>query len=57
MTEKRAYCEEAMNQLYPEVKRTLNPDIYKVSGTKDYVDAKEDLIVLSNNPPASVTPK
>ena len=45
MTEKRAYCEEAMNQLYPEVKRTLNPDIYKVSGTKDYVDAKEDLIV------------
>jgi len=44
MDEKRAYCEEEMNRLYPEVRRELNPHIYKVSGTKDYVDYKEDMI-------------
>jgi hypothetical protein len=33
-----------MAKLYPEVRRELNPDVYKVSGTKEYVDAKEEII-------------
>lgn len=41
---KRNYCESEMNKLYPEIKRELNPHEYKVSGTKEYVDAKERLI-------------
>jgi nicotinate phosphoribosyltransferase len=42
--EKKAYCNEEMNKLYPEVRRELNPHLYKVSGTKEYVDSKENLI-------------
>ena len=43
--EKQAYCNEQMETLYPEVKRTLNPHEYYVDGTKEYVDFKNDLIV------------
>jgi nicotinate phosphoribosyltransferase len=42
--EKKRYCNEAMSKLYPEVRREVNPDIYKVSGTKAYVDEKDELI-------------
>jgi nicotinate phosphoribosyltransferase len=44
MAEKKEYCNNEMNKLYPETKREVNPDIYKVSATKEYVDAKEELI-------------
>ena len=44
MAEKKAHCNEEMARLYPEVKRELNPHIYKVSGTKGYVEAKENLV-------------
>ena len=33
-----------MNTLYPEVRRTVMPDEYYVSGTKEYVDFKRNLI-------------
>ena len=42
--EKREYCEKEMYKLYPEVRRELNPHEYRVSGTKEYVDMKEQLI-------------
>jgi len=42
---KRAYCNEQMKTLYPEVKRTNMPHQYYVDGTKDYVDFKNDLIL------------
>lgn len=42
--EKREYCEKEMTKLYPEVRRELNPHEYRVSGTKEYVDMKEQLI-------------
>ena len=41
---KRAYCNDQMETLYSEVKRELNPHIYKVSGTKEYVDLKDGMI-------------
>lgn len=44
LLEKKLYCEEEMNKLYPEVRRELYPHEYRVSGTKEYVDAKENLI-------------
>ena len=44
INEKKAYCNQEMNKLYPEVRRELYPDIYKVSATKKYVDDKENLI-------------
>ncbi len=44
LLEKRAYCENEMNKLYPEIRRELNPHEYRVSGTKEYVDSKERLI-------------
>lgn len=44
MKEKKEYCEREMNKLYPEIRRELNPHIYKVSATKEYVDEKEELI-------------
>ncbi len=44
LLEKKAYCENEMNKLYPEVRRELNPHEYRVSGTKEYVDAKEEVI-------------
>lgn len=40
----RAYCEAQMATIYPEVKRTLDPDIYHVSGTEEYVNFKNELI-------------
>ena len=44
LLEKKAYCESEMNKLYPEIRRELNPHEYRVSGTKEYVDYKEELI-------------
>ncbi len=44
MKEKIAYCDREMSRLYPEVRREVNPDIYKVSGTEQYVQDKEKLI-------------
>ena len=44
MREKIIYCDREMARLYPEVRREVNPDIYKVSGTKKYVEDKEKLI-------------
>ena len=41
---KQKYCNEQMNTLYPEVKRTSMPAEYYVDGTKDYVNFKKDLI-------------
>lgn len=43
--EKQAYCEEQMNTLYPEVKRTLNPHKYFVDGTEEYVNLKNEMIL------------
>lgn len=39
-----AYCEAQMATIYPEIKRTINPHIYHVSATEDYVRFKNDLI-------------
>ena len=44
ITEKKEYCNNEMEKLYPEVRREVNPEIYKVSATKEYVDGKEELI-------------
>lgn len=41
---KREYCTLQMETLYPEVKRTLNPHLYHVSGTEEYVAFKNDMI-------------
>lgn len=40
----KAYCEAQMATLYPEVRRTIMPHIYHVSGTEDYVNFKNDMI-------------
>lgn len=40
----RAYCEAQMATIYPEVKRTVQPHIYHVSGTEEYVNFKNELI-------------
>lgn len=40
----KAYCEAQMETIYPEVKRTVQPHIYHVSGTEDYVNFKNNLI-------------
>ena len=42
--EKRDYCEEQMNTIYPEVKREMNPHTYYVDGTLGYVEFKNDMI-------------
>ncbi len=42
--EKRTYCNEQMQTLYPEVKRTNMPSEYYVDGTEEYVNFKNDLI-------------
>ena len=42
--EKQKYCNDQMQTLYPEVRRTLNPHEYYVDGTKEYVDFKNDMI-------------
>ena len=41
---KKYNCENNMNSLYEEVKRTVNPHEYYVDGTQEYVDMKNDLI-------------
>ena len=38
------YCNEQMNRLYPEIKRTLNPHEYYVDGTEDYVNFRTETI-------------
>lgn len=40
----KAYCEAQMATIYPEVKRTVQPHIYHVSGTEEYVNFKNELI-------------
>lgn len=40
----KAYCEAQMATIYPEVKRTIMPHIYHVSGTEEYVDFKNNMI-------------
>lgn len=42
--EKQTYCNEQMQTLYPEVKRTNMPTEYYVDGTEEYVNFKNDLI-------------
>lgn len=42
--EKRDYCNKKMNELYPEVRRSINPHEYYVDGTKEYVNMKYTLI-------------
>lgn len=42
--QKKAYCEEQMQKLYPEVRRTLMPHEYYVDGTEEYVNFKNELI-------------
>ena len=44
LLEKREFCNQQMNTLYPEVKRTNMPHEYYVDGTKEYVEFKNDLI-------------
>lgn len=41
---KRAYCNQQMKTIYPEVKRTKMPHLYHVSGTDSYVKFKYDMI-------------
>ncbi len=43
--EKRTYCNQQMNTLYPEVKRTKMPHEYYVDGTEEYINFKNDLII------------
>ena len=42
---KRNYCNEQMNSLYPEIKRTSMPHEYYIDGTEEYVNFKNDLIM------------
>lgn len=42
--EKRKYCEEQMQTIYPEVRRILNPHEYYVDGTNAYAQFKEQMI-------------
>lgn len=44
LQEKKEYCEQEMEKLYPEIRRELNPHEYRVSGTKEYIETKEALI-------------
>lgn len=46
---KQMYCNEEMNKLYPEIRRTINPHEYYVDGTEEYVDFKYDLIQKTRN--------
>ena len=43
--EKKVYCDREMSKLYEEVKRTIMPHIYHVSGTEKYVSFKNNLII------------
>ena len=40
----KKYCNELMDTLYPEIKRTLNPHEFYVDGTEDYVNFRTDTI-------------
>ena len=42
--EQQRYCNEQMDLLYPEYKRTIMPEEYYVDGDYDYVNFKNDLI-------------
>ena len=42
--EKRDYCNAEMARIYPEIKREESPEVYKVSATQEYVNAKEKVI-------------
>lgn len=42
--EKRKYCDEQMNTIYPEIKRIENPHKYYVDGTIEYVKFKNKMI-------------
>ena len=44
VSEKRLFCEQQMQTLYPEVRRTLNPHEYYVDGTKAYAEFKNGMI-------------
>lgn len=44
LEEKAKYCEAQMARIYPEIKRTEMPHEHHVSGTKEYVDFKNELI-------------
>ena len=47
--EKKAYCDREMSKLYEEVKRPIMPHIYHVSGTENYVNFKNNLIIEEKN--------
>ena len=38
------YCNEQMERIYPEVRRTMNPQEYYVDGTEDYVNFRTETI-------------
>ena len=42
---KREYCNKQMATMYPEVKRIMNPHVYYVDGTEDYVKFKNEMII------------
>lgn len=42
--EKQKYCNDQMNTIYPEVKRTKMPHEYYVDGTEEYVNFKNEVI-------------
>lgn len=42
---KKKYCNDQMNGLYPEVKRTKMPHEYYVDGTEDYINFKNNMII------------
>lgn len=42
--EKKKYCDEQMNTIYPEIKRIENPHKYYVDGTIEYVKFKNKMI-------------
>lgn len=44
INEKKAYCENQMATIYPEVKRIMNPHEYYVDGTESYVNFKNEMI-------------
>ena len=43
--EKQKYCNEQMETIYPEIKRTLNPHKYYVDGTREYANLKNKMIL------------
>lgn len=42
--EKRDYCNAEMAKIYPEIRREESPEVYKVSGTQEYIDVKSEVI-------------